>query len=1478
MSSSVSSRVPNVQGTRRSWNEEGRFWVQDPIHGYVQAQLVRAAHRAENSEIVFRKLGDVDGAGEEYSLPRAEAERLAPVSDEQLLGESNICNLSTVSEGALLSTVKARFERKEIYTNVARIVLAVNPFEDLQIYTPEFVDRYSCGGGVDSGGQNALPPHVFGIGADAFHGLMSDRTPQSVLISGESGAGKTESTKHVLSFLADVAGTYSTADEQQQSTETPLLPSGATGLAPGIAPGTTAGAAGIETKILSTNPILEAFGNAKTIRNNNSSRFGKWIKVVFGRKMEIEGAEITDYLLETTRVVSQAHEERNYHIFYQLLSHLGSTSPTSTSQRPLFTLSDSEQSRGVVPAPADYEYLRHGCVTAPFGICDESAWRETYESFLNIGFSEQTITALMKIVAAILVLGNVSFAPDATGEGSVVANEAVLRECASLLGFRDRAFAAFAECLTVKKLVVGKEVTPVLLNVEKAGAARDAVAKLFYLHLFKEIIAIMNETLVVNATHLLPTNKKTSAAKTPSTTSNNCYIGILDIAGFESFQQNSLEQLFINLSNETLQQYFNDYVFKAELADYQSENVTVTTITFSDNLDILELIQGKNGILDCLDEELNVNKATFETYAAKVNKNFEKHKRFVKNRFARPSFGVRHFAGEVEYSCNGWLEKNLDEPPREIVAIMRDQSVGNSMVAAIGHRVSSKYGYEANGASTVSASKPVMGFKARMAQSKKLTVSLQFRASLKKLIEEVRSTDPHFIRCIKPNAEKMAAKFDGKAVMEQLLNSGAMEAVKIRQSGYPFRLTFVEFLRRFYCIFPRKIRAKVLLKSCTSSAEVAMENQNASLESKISLKSVLKQITEKGEAGGREKMQEFVEYLPMLVGRADCTAKDFVVGKTKLFMKLPAQRGLLYQKNLALANYAITLQRNYRGHRVRKTTRKVFACSREIAEFLAKMDGAYGIRVAERLADRAGDKKSSTDGSAGGLAKKFNPPARISTAKAACSAEDAGTCSAPVEVVPAAVSVLQLLGGGKSECDEIEVLRSHHAWCVGKIEYAHQKLDLLPKNLRLVEEIAPQLQAEIGLLEFMASGGFAKTEDITLLDRYVAQAKHLSGLEGFWERRRPIANVPSGPPCQGDLLGAARCPSIAETLSLRIEAVTTQLPLLEALAGCLAEEDASEIDRVLKGVETADARLMEEGAAGGGGTYWIRAEGPSLLLAAQQRLADLGGWPPKKVEEETSEELSGSLSTTLDHGAGSQSDSASSSAVENVPTPQKRGDHKKSRKMTITGMVEAEVEELKKELYNAKLTYDCPKLGLLLQKATSKGLRTDEIVPYHQLYQKLCTSEYVVSLLTHVSKGLLVEGATSTSASCDPSSPGGDHGLANGKQFDRRRSVFMQPNLPDAELKLALREFGNLYNYPGLREKKPIVDAKTGRDLFLEHNKQRLRSPLTLHVPDKHVGTVLQNFRNVLLRDLDRRTGSEWIRYIICGMEYGWRGHRELQH
>ncbi|CAD7950733.1 unnamed protein product [Amoebophrya sp. A25] len=667
----------------------------------------------------------------------------------------------------------------------------------------------------------------------------------------------------------------------------------------------------------------------------------------------------------------------------------------------------------------------------------------------------------------------------------------------------------------------------------------------------------------------------------------------------------------------------------------------------------------------------------------------------------------------------------------------------------------------------------------------------------------------------------------------------------------------------------------------------------------------------------REGMGQLVKYLPLLVGRNACSDKDFVVGKTKLFMKLNVQRGLFYQKNLALANHAIVLQRSYRGHRVRKLTRKTIALQTEVAAFLKLADGVYGIDVAKRLAKnmRHNLESASNSGASSADEGEAGPSSVVSSASSrSASGGDhlsAGAQKKPSTLVPSAsihlvkkttstskdvVAAAQQVG---YEAVETE-LRKHRDWCVERSEYGND-LILLPRNLFLLEEIAHKMTAEIELLCFLHTKEYLKIEDVVLLNNYLAQARGLD---------------------LGD-------DSATKVLEDRIHRITTQLPLFEALenvtttststatgGGCSSTStsgstspttaiDAEEVHRVIEGVRKADAKLFENSER------WIRPEGMELLKKAQAKLEDLGGWPPKRknepepVAEEPS--VTGAKASPEKQEASAQEGDgrASPSGKDTNMSPSSSSQQGVSRKLTITGMVQSQVEELKRDLYNAKLTYDCQQLEYLLQRATAKGLKGEEILPYRQLHQKLCTSEYVVSLLTHVSRQLLQEQrntssstsartrestSSSSSSSCSSSS-GANAGsspslekkkglqqqsvqnlLEQGKRLHlprqvidsaaailrdtlgpscnngekRRKSVFMSAETTEAELRLAMKEFGNLYNYPGLREKKPVIDPKTGQDLFLEHGKQRLRAPLTTCVPAKHVGTVLQCFRNIL--------------------------------
>eukprot|EP00397_Hematodinium_sp_SG-2012_P000534 GEMP01000535.1.p1 GENE.GEMP01000535.1~~GEMP01000535.1.p1 ORF type:complete len:1693 (+),score=408.54 GEMP01000535.1:315-5393(+) len=739
---------------------------------------------------------------------------LLPVTDGQLSGVDNIVTLECVTPGALLHTVRTRYLKNNIYSNVSHIVIAVNPFQPLSIYSSKHIDMYARA--TDS---LELPPHVFGIGADAFRGLMDDRNNQAILVSGESGAGKTESTKLVLSYLAEVAGHDGNA------------------------------LTGIEDKILQTNPVLEAFGNAKTLRNDNSSRFGKWIEVVFHPSMRIVGSRILDYLLEMTRVCSQAFCERNYHVFYYLLA---------ANPDPTLDL-------GVA---ADYRYLQEGAEdvsSAEEKDLNTSLFTNLQIAMKALNFSPAEQSDLYSIVAGILHLGNCTFTnSDLNGaDGSTLVSDKPLATAARIMGLDAEKFKL---SLMWKRIVVGKEVTDSPLSPQRATVQRDILAKLIYGNLFKWLVRKLNLTLVTK--EMIPGK-------------NWNYIGILDIAGFEQFKVNSLEQLFINLSNEELQMHFNNHVFAQELADYKTEGVVIDKIDFRDNSECVELLAGKHGILAMLDDELAVPKASDRTYTEKAWKRFGDHEYFQKPKFPDKSeFSIVHFAGTVTYRCDGWMEKNSDNPSPGAVELLSKSSI--SILRDIANSIDEQN--PANSRTSIASS----------ARPKKAAVSQVFRASLKSLVAKVTTAHPHFIRCIKPNNEKLKDKFESVICMEQLMFSGVMEAVKIRQAGYPLRMEFSDFVRRFGCTMKSEHRN-----------EIRRDPQKSLTQNYV---------------------KKIVATLPVKLG-AQISVQDFAVGKNKIFCKRNAQKGLEQYRRFAYSGASLIIQRNYRGFIERKhctTARKIY--------------------------------------------------------------------------------------------------------------------------------------------------------------------------------------------------------------------------------------------------------------------------------------------------------------------------------------------------------------------------------------------------------------------------------------------------------------------------------------------------------------------------------------------------------------------------
>eukprot|EP00929_Paragymnodinium_shiwhaense_P020156 TRINITY_DN13523_c0_g4_i1.p1 TRINITY_DN13523_c0_g4~~TRINITY_DN13523_c0_g4_i1.p1 ORF type:complete len:1763 (+),score=562.82 TRINITY_DN13523_c0_g4_i1:146-5434(+) len=793
-------------------------------------------------------------------------------------GVNDVCTLDSVTDATLLHAVRMRYKRDEIYTNVSRILVALNPFKALPIYDDQHLQQYHA---VQDAAT--LPPHIFGIGSDVFRKLNDEGQSQAVLISGESGAGKTESTKLVLLYIS-----------QSFSKEA---------------------ASGFEDKILEINPILEAFGNAKTVRNNNSSRFGKWIEVLVDPiTMSLGGASITDYLLEVTRVCGQGPGERNYHIFYQLVQDKSSD------------LVDLKLSGGA----ESFAYLKANPANDP-KINDEEGLSQLRKAIAGLEFSTEDQDEVFRIVAGILHLGNITFHPDA--EETHVTSPEALSTVAQLFGCKEDDLSS---CMCKKRLIVGKDVTMSPIGEKKAAQARDSMAKLVYSRLFKWLVDRCNKALGAKLALDLPDDKLMP------------FIGVLDIAGFESFENNSLEQLFINLSNEKLQQFFNNYIFKSELKEYAAEGIEVGQINFADNADILELLEGKGGVLLLLDDSTNGLKQTDGTFTAAVAKAHEKHARFIKPKFPNePYFSIKHFAGDVKYTTHGFLEKNIAQQPPEVLELLC-ASESNSVLQELGLEAAepppppatprgeppaSPRGMPATPRGTLASPRgggiedlpvsPRSGVRAKTegalpnfkgagslcvpgrggggGGARKQTVGMAFRKSLSLLVEKFGQAQAHFIRCIKPNPKSVPGMFESPIVLEQLQLSGVMEAVKIRKAGFPIRQAFEDFVKRYIILVPTAKRAQF---------RKALEG-------------------DKQEGVSKELLTAISDVLVSKVH-----VEDYRMGKAKVFLREVLYRSLEKFRRLAFLTPTVDIQRVWRGHRLRESMKEVKQVNKALQDML----------------------------------------------------------------------------------------------------------------------------------------------------------------------------------------------------------------------------------------------------------------------------------------------------------------------------------------------------------------------------------------------------------------------------------------------------------------------------------------------------------------------------------------------------------------
>ncbi|KAM6920340.1 unconventional myosin-VIIb-like isoform 1-T1 [Lycodopsis pacificus] len=669
----------------------------------------------------------VDDEGKERSLSQeqeASAKIMHPTSVE---GVDDMIKLGDMTEAGLLRNLLLRHKRDIIYTYTGSVLVAVNPYQDFPLYSGDQVQLYH---GRKLG---ELPPHIFAIAESCYCNLMRHLRNQCCIISGESGAGKTESTKLILQYLAAVSGELS---EKR-----------------------------IEQQILESNPILEAFGNAKTIRNDNSSRFGKYLEIFFNKDGVIEGARVEQYLLEKSRVCHQAPEERNYHMFYCMLAGV------TAEEKKTLSLGDAKE----------YKFLSKGSSIVCGGRDDAKDYKRIRSAMKILTFSERKCQEILKLLAAILHLGNICFQANTQNnlETSDVSKSEHFSIAASILEVHK---SSLATSLTHRSFMTNRERVTKSLSADQASDCRDAFVKAIYNKLFIWIVGKINGVIGKRLT---------------SGPESFLSIGLLDIFGFENFKTNSFEQLCINFANEKLQQFFVGHIFKLEQKEYRKEDILWNNIKFSDNQGILDVLAGKPcNLLALIDEESQFPKGSDFTLLNKMNQQHRGNKTYIASKSEHDTdFGIHHFAGGVYYDSKGFLEKNRDAVSFDIIKMI--EMTTNKLLRQVFETELSTNAVKISKNKKVIMT-PKTSLRAQTDNRKQVaTLSGQFRQSLDSLMKALSACQPFFIRCFKPNNEKQSKVFDRELCMRQLRYSGMMDTIRIRKLGYPIRHTFEDFLNRY---------------------------------------------------------------------------------------------------------------------------------------------------------------------------------------------------------------------------------------------------------------------------------------------------------------------------------------------------------------------------------------------------------------------------------------------------------------------------------------------------------------------------------------------------------------------------------------------------------------------------------------------------------------------------------------------------------
>ncbi|KAL9923618.1 myosin heavy chain isoform 11-T13 [Glossina fuscipes fuscipes] len=712
----------------KPYDPKKNCWVPDEKEGFLLGEI-----KATKGDLVTVNLP----GGESKDFKK---DLLTQVNPPKYEKAEDMSNLTYLNDASVLHNLRQRYYNKLIYTYSGLFCIAINPYKRYPVYTNRCAKMYR------GKRRNEVPPHIFAISDGAYVDMLTNHVNQSMLITGESGAGKTENTKKVIAYFATV-GASSKKDESQKNKGS------------------------LEDQVVQTNPVLEAFGNAKTVRNDNSSRFGKFIRIHFGPTGKLAGADIETYLLEKARVISQQSLERSYHIFYQIMSN------AVAGVKEYCLLSNNIY---------DYHIVSQGKVTVA-SIDDPEEFILTDQAFDILGFTRDEKENVYRITAAVMHMGGMKFKQRGREEQAEQDGEEEGGRVAKLFGCDT---AELYKNLLKPRIKVGNEFVTQGRNVQQVTNSIGALCKGVFDRLFKWLVKKCNETL--------DTKQK-----------RQHFIGVLDIAGFEIFDYNGFEQLCINFTNEKLQQFFNHHMFVLEQEEYKKEGINWDFIDFGmDLLACIDLIEKPMGILSILEEESMFPKATDQTFAEKlVNTHLGKSAPFQKPKPPKPGqqaahFAIGHYAGVVAYNITGWLEKNKD--PLNDTVVDQFKKSKNALLIEIfaDHPGQSGGADQAKGG----RGKKGGGF---------ATVSSGYREQLNSLMTTLRSTQPHFVRCIIPNEMKQPGVVDAHLVMHQLTCNGVLEGIRICRKGFPNRMVYSDFKQRYQILNPRGIKGMTDPKKCT---------------------------------------------------------------------------------------------------------------------------------------------------------------------------------------------------------------------------------------------------------------------------------------------------------------------------------------------------------------------------------------------------------------------------------------------------------------------------------------------------------------------------------------------------------------------------------------------------------------------------------------------------------------------------------------